>query len=279
MDAVSAVLQRFALASAGQREEILHGLMNNLTDREAVSMARYWSWQNKKLDILSELPLELQLGVIDHLDVKTLFSCTLVCCSWRNLFLNTALVVNDLLLKRFPLLGKGSGDENSRLLFQAIRNRYFRATGRFRTRLTISMGQSANAGAGGTFSPGRLECLKSGHTFIDRLECSATPVQVFWLQPSRGGPAAHVRCYAKGRFASQPPGPARHIVVHDFRTGQHKLFKHPRATLVSGFNTRLLALGDKLVVASCARTMYVLPTTEQYTVRWLGNRTREVSFS
>lgn len=275
MDVVTVMLRRFDLASANQREKLLYGLIDRLTDQEAASLDTHWSWRQKRFDIVSTLPIELQLSLIDHLDVKDLFNCTLVCKGWRGLLLETVAVVNDLLSKRFPRLVRGSARENSRLLFQAIRHRYFRATGRFRTRLTMSWGRAAD----GYHLPVRLECLNRGHTYMDRLACSATPDRLLspWIQPPRRASADTAWHYARGRFAWRPRAPLSHIVVDDFRTGQRKLFTHPQNTFVTGLNIRLIALGDRLVVGASGRRMYGQTTTDQHTILWLGGPTHEDS--
>lgn len=250
MDPVSNILQAFKLASPHQRQQVLCACIEHLNDDEAVSLANFLSWKRSRLDILSNLPKELQLCVIDHLEINDIYIYTLVCRAWRDLFLGSSGIVDYLLSKWFPLYGKESVQEKSQLLSHAVRKQYFRATGRFRSRMTMPLRRLVN----GQFPVARLEHLRHGCTYVD-LACSASSAQYSWIQPQRLGTTGILTRYANGRLAWQPRTTASAIVIHDFHTNEQKEFTHPLQTLVAGLNMYLIALGNKLVIGVSERTL------------------------
>lgn len=251
MDPVTTLLRAFDLATSDQRENILRGLVDRLSRDEVLSLDKFRSWRDARFDILSSLPAELQLCVVDRLNIRDVYPCTLVCRSWAVLFLNAKPIVNHLLSEWFPLLRhEASAREKSLMLSRAVRLRHYRSTGRFRCRMTFPLRRLVDGG----FSPGRLERLQHGHTYVD-LACSASPDRYLSTQPSRHGRAGVLTRYAHGRLAWQPREPASPIAVHDLRTNEHKLFTHPRQTLVAALNMYLIALGDRLVVGASGRSM------------------------
>lgn len=251
MDCVTNLLRAFDLASANQREQILRGLVDRLTRDEAASLDKFSRWRSASFDMLTRLPTELQLCILDRLDIRHVHLCTLVCRAWRALLLGATPIVNHLLSTWFPLChDKRPGHGNSVMLWRAIRSHHLRATGCFRSRLTLPLRRLVDGG----FSSGRRERLRHDHTYED-LTCSASPDRYACLQPSKNGRFDIIRRYAHGRLAWQPRAPTSPIVVHDLHTHEQTLFTHPRQTLVAGLNMYLLALGDRLVVGASGRTM------------------------
>lgn len=251
MDHVAQLLRAFDLASASQREQILHGLVDRLTRDEAALLDRFSRWRSASFDVLTRLPTELQLCVLDQLDIRHVYVCTLVCRAWRALLLGAKPIVSHLLSTWLPLCDdKPSGRDASLVLWRAVRSSHLRATGRFRSRLTLPLRRLV----GGGFSSGRRERLRHGHTYEDST-CSACPDRYACLQPSGHGRVDILSRYAHGRLAWQPRAPAAPIVVHDLRTHEQRLFTHPRQTLVAGLGMFLVALGDRLVVGAAGRTL------------------------
>lgn len=242
-------LRAFELADTTQRDCIFRGLVDRITDNEAASLDRYLRCRKSRFDILGNLPTELQLCIVEHLETREIYLHTLVCHRWQDLFLQSEKVINHLLSTRFPPQTNGTVYENSKRLLQALRINYFRSTGRFRTRLTLPLRRKTGEG----LSPGRLQGLKHGHIYQD-LTCADSSALSRDPEPDFLS-AASVH-YSHGRLAwQQRITPASDIIVHNLRTHRQKPLKWPRSPLITGLNAQLVALGDKLLVAADGRMM------------------------
>lgn len=252
MDPVGNILQALKLASPHQRRQVLCACVDQMNNEEAESLAVLLSRRRSRLDILSNLSTELQLCIVDHLDVRDIYTYTLVCRAWRDVFLGSGPIVNHLLSKWFSLYEKGSAHEKSQSLYHAVRNRFFQARGCFRSRVTMPLGRLAN----GQFPVARREHLQDGRAYVD-IACSAFSDRYERTQIEMGarGSTRHLRRYANGRFAWQSRASTSPIVVHDLHTNEKKLFTHPQQTLVAGLNMYLIALGNKLVIGTSERTL------------------------
>lgn len=204
-------LRAFDLASSDVREQIIVGVVERLSDDEVQCCQTALQNLDRRFDILcgiskasgAYMPHEIQLQIVDLLDITDIYYCINVCRKWRCLLLECRQLSDDLFRKWFPALL----DEEcikSELLHRAIRRRYLRDTGRFRSRqvnpLPPQCGQSANAfvfirltcgfltKSDGVFPANRVESLQRGRRFRD-LTCSPSlriPPQI--STPTQTGP-------------------------------------------------------------------------------------------
>lgn len=134
-------LQAFDLASSDTRQQVICSIVEHLSDDELRCFQDALQRLKCRFDILcgvskssgASMPHEIQLQIIGLLDITDLYYCTNVCREWRQLFRHCELLTDDLLKKWFPALSD-EGRDKSQLLYQAIRRKHFRDTGRFRLR-------------------------------------------------------------------------------------------------------------------------------------------------
>lgn len=137
----AAFLQAFDSASSDTRQQVICNIVGHLSDDELRCFQGALKRLERRFDILcgvskssgASMPHEIQLQIVDLLDITDLYYCTNVCREWRHLFRHCELLTDDLLKKWFPALSDG-GRDKSQLLYQAIRRKHFRDTGRFRSR-------------------------------------------------------------------------------------------------------------------------------------------------
>lgn len=250
MSVVSHLLRGFELATAEQREQVLSGLVDLLTEDELANLDKFRARKTARFDIFGSLPMELRIFVLRYLDVPDIHASTLVCRRWQHLLLGCNDIVDHLLQDRFPLFKHVAAEERPQVLSRALRTWFFRATGRFRSRFTSTFGLHSD----GSPAPGRLERLQLDRTYTD-VSCFAATRHHYTEPETCMSPRT---CYAEGWFAWQQSSVVssmQPIILHNLRTNVQKVFKHPRQSIVSGLMVQLLALGNDLLIGSYHRKM------------------------
>ena len=134
-------LRGFDLASSDTRQHVIVGIAERLSDDELESFQTILQHLGRRFDVLcgvskasgAQMPHEIQLQIVDLLDITDIYYCINVCRKWRCVILKSRQMTDGLRKKWFMALRNGGGD-SSELLYQAIRRRHFRGTGRFRSR-------------------------------------------------------------------------------------------------------------------------------------------------
>lgn len=263
------LLRVFDLASPSTREQFIVGMAERLGNDELRCFQDAQRRLDHRFDILcgqsnisgARLPHEIQLQIVSLLGITEIYYCTNVSRQWRCLLLQCRPLTDDLFKKYFPAYLDKMSDGSERL-HQALRKRYLRDSGRFRTRFTCGVFKNAD----GTFAMDRVEGLERGRAFKDLAcagsnslrppfsartarnsspEVSPTPYQ-------SSGSAVSRHLYSDGFLAWQSmpaPGEWAHpIIVHDFRA--HKRWELSLPSMrTRGIKLLLWAIGNELVVA------------------------------
>lgn len=233
------------------RQVVLRDLVARLTDNELALLDKLTAQRRqKKADILSALPPELQLFIVEQLSFQDVVQCARVCQRWRHLFLFSAHVLAYMVTAWLPL----HRDAATRLrqdppfLHQCIQDRAQRHAGLFRSRLTTFVPIEVDGQL--PTMPLRLQCLGSpGDALYQDISCSASSSIQEW-QPNH----CDTR-YSDGYLACHSPGSIKPILVQDLRTMETKCFTLPSEHLIRGSRLGLKAVGNQLVVGAAGRTL------------------------
>lgn len=248
METVNSFLRAFELADSDQREKILRSLVDLISDEEATTLDKFLSHKKSRYDILGNLPVELTLGVFDYLELRYIYICAQVCPRWRNL-LQSETVVDHLLSRWLPLCHINSDEGKYQQFSLAVRRSYLRATGRFRSRITVTL--RVLRGTGLPFK--RFQTLHQGCIYKD-VTCTACPTDPRWDWNEDNEPTV-TRRYAAGRLAWQRWSQKRIIYVHDLSTNKQTQFVTPSQSFLTGNSFRLFGLGNKFVLGVSGRTL------------------------
>ncbi|POS73762.1 hypothetical protein DHEL01_v207849 [Diaporthe helianthi] len=170
------LLRVFDLASPSTREQFIVGMAERLGNDELRCFQDAQRRLDHRFDILcgqsnisgARLPHEIQLQIVSLLGITEIYYCTNVSRQWRCLLLQCRPLTDDLFKKYFPAYLDKMSDGSERL-HQALRKRYLRDSGRFRTRFTCGVFKNAD----GTFAMDRVEGLERGRAFKD-LACAGS---------------------------------------------------------------------------------------------------------
>jgi hypothetical protein len=242
-----------------ERKQALLDLVSRLTLEEVRELGARLAQVDFRSDIILRLPVELRILVFKHLDARDLQSCFAVSRGWRDAF-DSKDALTPLAKKWFPGLveyAAVTGGSVEALFAEAVRNYYFRSTGKFRSVLHhgLWLGNETYFKLDPAFHAPPVAAKDQ--------EPSPHPYTGILVDPltDDGYPVAHMverALYANGRIAWQPTpsrGPDDWIVViDDLRTRLRKVFRQPGVVLTGG-SLNLVALGDRLVVANVARLL------------------------
>lgn len=232
------------------RRRMLRHLVGVITDDDAAYLDELLLQRKARYDILGNLPTELVLRVLDHLALRDLHLYAQVCQRWRHLS-RARDVVDRLHSKWLPLHDKTSSKQFRDLALTAAKA-YLRTTGRFPLRISTTFHNVWHAQDGDL--PLRLQVLQPTHTYSD-VVCSGSGNVEPEVTPLTDFNTITSILFAFGVLAWVPLGHAQAICIHNVRQNNRKKCTAPSHFLVQGDMLKLLALGNKLVVAACSRTM------------------------
>lgn len=237
---------------AEERKQTLSDVVDLMTDDDAAWLQELLSRRKARYDILANLPTELVLHVLDHLDLRDVHMYVRVCRRWRHLS-QSQDTVDFLYSKWLPFYPKTS-EKKHRHLSLAAAKAHLRTTGCFSVRMTTTYHHKADDDA----SPTRLERLLPNHTYKDVLcseggiiDTSPTPRQDF--EPDFRRP--YRLLYAHGVVVWYSGPGAQPVDIHDLRSDKRSQLDVPLRFFLTGEFLELMALGNKLVVAASSRTM------------------------
>lgn len=240
---------------AQQRRQTLHDLVNLITDDDAALLDELLARRRARYDILGNLPLELVLRVLDHLRLRDIHTYVRVSRRWRHLS-QSRVIVNHLHSKWLPFDAKGSG-QKSRDLSLTARKAYLGATGRFPWRLTTTYQVPWHEQEGA--APPRRQGLHHNRHYRD-VVCMGNDAIPRANGHERGG-----FLYAHGVVAWPGTWPGgQNIYLHDLRRNSRRDFVVPAQSIMESAWFKLMALGNRLVVAASMRRMWVYLLTQPY---------------
>lgn len=233
------------VADAQARKAILIHLVtgNALSINEIRLLKQLLSPVTLQKDILPNLPTELVIMVIDHLDEEDILACLGVSRNWNAMLLNNKIVF-DLADRFFPQLtwGRSLNIASDPTTQKTLRLQFIQ---HLQNRLD---GRDPAAHDPGDFMTGleRPYCFETEWDFKLRDQDYDD-----FPRPS-GPPSGEATLYAHGRIAWQA---GRHMLVLDnFLDNSRQIFLFPSQMLGDKINPE--ALGDKLVVAAMGRHIF-----------------------
>lgn len=233
-----------------ERKQALYDLVDRASDDDADWLQLLLTRRKIRLDILGNLPTELVLHVLDHLDLQDVHMFVRVCRRWRRLARSQDTV--DFLYSKWLPFHKTPQDKYRDLSLAAAKA-HRRMTGCFPVRMTIKYDHLAKPGA----SPTRPERLQPNHTYKD-FQCAEDTI----LNPSvaprpdfeQDFRRSYRVLYAHGVVVWYS-GPDAPIDTHDLRNDSRSQLSVPLRFFLTGEFLELIALGNKLVVAASSRTV------------------------
>lgn len=251
IEAADLITRSYERLPSDFRKVVLRDLFARLTDNELALLDELTAQRRqKKFDILSALPPELQVSIVEQLSFRDVVECVRVCQSWRHLFLLSSHVIAYMVTTWFPLHRDAATRlrQDPRLLHQCIQDRARRHAGLFRSRLTTIVPIEVDGQA--PTMPLRLQCLRNPRDVLyEDVSCSALSSIQEW-QPTN----CDIR-YSDGYLACHFPGSIKPILVQDLRTMGSKCFTLPSEHLIRGSLLKLMAVGNQLVVGAAGRTL------------------------
>ena len=243
-----------------ERLKQLTELVPHLTLNEVRQLRALLAEVDLRTDILSRMPLELKICVVEYLDVPDITNCIYVAKKWTDIFLKGALMTFAA-SHCFPGLvecAEAAGKDVEGEFREALMKQKMRSLGRFQSALF------------------NRQWLQAEDMF--RLDSSLHPISHHGADYRRnyqqlithfpGGehgegevfPSGHGRIrYAHGRLAWMPgnaaPPDNSLVVVDNLWSHTRKVLRYPGEVpvVLQGGTIRLLHLGDKLVVAWLGR--------------------------
>lgn len=139
MASAKRVLRYFDLAGPAERKDILRGLVDRIQYDEFELLVKARHKARHKHDVFghNRMPLEIRLMIVQYLDITDIYNCALlVCHKWRDLFMKSEAMAQDVLQTWFPCLYQRTMPVRDMMesFAQIIMKRYLRDTGRFQTR-------------------------------------------------------------------------------------------------------------------------------------------------
>ncbi|KAM7209578.1 hypothetical protein V8F20_000316 [Naviculisporaceae sp. PSN 640] len=199
-----------------------------------------------RTDIFVRLPAELRLEVAEYVDFTDLPNFLTVSKAWREAWTQDSMI--NLIMPGFLAHHRlasaitPSGQNVQALFYEACQKLQHRCLGKYRSLLI----EAPYYGYQGNF-------------MIDKEYHEQNPQHSLWpIIPLLDEPRVHDLLYSHGRVAWQPNLPMDNhssIIVDNLRSQLRKVYTIPVAVMQGG-DAKLMALGDKLLVASLERTLH-----------------------
>ena len=246
-----------------KRTAYIQQFLASLSSQEVRDVTAQLAKYKFETDIIARIPHEIRLKIAEYLDAGDAINVVNVSQQWRNIWLEKRamkILAEKCLPGFLPYLALknelgGNQEQNiSQLFHEAMLRQNTTQSGKFRSVLSVDLSDVNRVAfpLDPTFHSDPNEVA----TYVEvaagvAADCDGNRPGNIWHHVYAG-----IHRYHDGKHAWSPELGSSHIIVDDFRSQLRRMYSVP-GSAISGVKIRLLALGDKLLVAQSGRRVYV----------------------